>query len=150
MTQLPEIPSALVSELIGTLDIDDFEDVLTGVVNLVNPKTLAPTTSSVTLASKDHMARKRIDMARTRKLRTAFNQSGKLPVTDPVDDIDEETDYLVASTLGWNLTQSGKPLEFSPEAARKVYTDPKKQWIRSQVLAALNKSELFIANSVKT
>lgn len=150
MTQSNELPSALVSELIGTLDIDDFEDVLTGVVNLVNPKTLAPTTSNITLASKDNMARKRIDMARTRKLRTAFNQSGKLPVSDPVDDIDDETDYLVAATLGWNLTQGGKPLDFSADAARRIYTDPKKQWVRTQVLAALNKSELFIANSVKT
>lgn len=143
-------PSELISGLISNLDIDDFEDVATGTVVLLNPSTQAPTTSTVTLASREHQSRKKIDMARTRKLRNAFNQTGKMPVSDPVDDVADETDYLVASTLGWNITQGGAPLAFSADAARKLYTDPKKQWLRAQVLAALNKSELFISSSVKS
>lgn len=142
-------PSALVSGLISSLDIDDFDDVSTGTVVLLNPATQAPTTSTVTLASREHPARKQIDLARTRKLRNAFNQTGKMPVSDPVDDVADETDYLVASTLDWNITQGGALLPFSADAARKLYTDPKKQWLRAQVLAALNKSELFISSSAK-
>lgn len=142
-------PSELLQGMLGTLDLDDYEDVATGVVTLTNPKTGQPTTSTITLASKDHPARKKIDMAKTRKLRNSFNQTGKLPVTDPVEDIEDETEYLVAATLGWTLTQAGAPLEFTPDAARKLYTDPKKQWVRAQVRAALEKSELFIKNSAK-
>lgn len=142
-------PSALVSGLIATLDLDDHEDISTGTLTLVNPSTLAPTTATITLASKEHQSRKQIDMARTRRLRSAFNQTGKMPVSDPVEDIADETEYLVASTLGWNLTQGGVALAFSADAARKLYTDPKKHWVRAQVLAALNKSELFIKSSAK-
>lgn len=142
-------PSPLISAMIGTLDINDFEDVSTGTVVLLNPATQAPTTSSVTLASPEHPARKQIDLARTRKLRSAFNQTGKMPVSDPVDDVADETEYLVASTLGWNITQGGVPLVHSAEAARTLYTDPKKQWLRAQVLAGLNKTALFISTSAK-
>jgi hypothetical protein len=142
-------PSALVSSLIASMDLDDYEDMATGTVVLLNPATQAPTTSTITLASREHQSRKQIDMARTRKLRNTFNQTGKMPVSDPVDDVADETDYLVASTLGWNLTQGGAPLLHSADAARKLYADPKKQWLRTQVLAALNKSELFISSSAK-
>lgn len=142
-------PSTLVSSLIDNLDLDDFEDIATGTLILLNPATQAPTTSTISLASREHQARKQIDMARTRKLRSAFNQTGKMPVSDPVDDYADETDYLVASTLGWNLTKGGAPLPFSADAARALYSDPKKQWVRAQVVVAINKSELFISSSAK-
>lgn len=141
--------SNLAFKLINNLDLDDFEDIATGKLVLLNPKTQEPTTSFIELASPEHQARKRIDLARTRKLRSEYSQTGKMPSTDPVDDIAEETDYLVATTLGWNLTQGGQPVAFSAEAARKLYTDPKKQWVRAQALAGLRKTELFIKDSAK-
>lgn len=141
--------SNLAFKLINTLDLDDYEDIEAGRLTLLNPKTNEPTTSYVELASPEHQARKRIDFARTRKLRGEYSQTGKMPSTDPVDDIEEETDYLVATTLGWNLTQGGVPVEFSAANARKLYTDPKKQWLRAQALAGLRKTELFIKNSAK-
>ena len=131
------------------LDLDDYENVNTGTLVLKNPQTGEPTKSTILLASKEHENRKRIDLARTRKLRAAFTKTGKMPNTDPVEDIEEETDYLVASTLGWNLTQGGKPLLFSAEAARAIYTDPKRQWVRDQVTEALKGAELFISSSAK-
>lgn len=142
-------PSNLVSSLISNLDIDDYEDIPTGTLVLLNPSTQEPTTSHIVLASPEHESRKRIDLARTRKLRSEYSQTGKMPRTDPVDDIDDENDYLVAATLGWNLTQSGAPVAFSADAARKLYTDPKKQWLRAQALNGLRKTELFIKDSAK-
>jgi hypothetical protein len=136
-------------QLIENLDLDDFEDLSTAELVLVHPKTKAKTTSTITLASKEHPARKNIDLARTRRIRAEFNATGKMPTNDPVEDIEEQTDYLVAATVGWNLTQGGKPLAFSPAAARQLYTDPKKQWVRAQVLEAIYKTELFIAASAK-
>ena len=135
--------------LINALDIDSFEDQDTGLLTLINPLTQEPTNATITLASKEHPSRKKIDLAKARKLRAAYVKNGKIPNTDPLEEIDEETDYLVSVTLGWNLVQGGKELAFTPESARTLYTDPKKQWIRAQVLDALNKNDLFIKSSVK-
>ena len=135
--------------LINALDIDSFEDQDTGLLTLINTLTQEPTNATITLASKEHPSRKKIDLAKARKLRAAYVKNGKIPNTDPLEEIDEETDYLVSVTLGWNLVQGGKELAFTPESARTLYTDPKKQWIRAQVLDALNKNDLFIKSSVK-
>lgn len=142
-------PSNLLYKLVDTLDIDAYEDIAVGKLTLTDPKTGAPTSSTIELASPEHESRKRIDLARTRRLRAEFANNGKLNATDPLDDIEDETDYLVASTLGWNLTRGGAPVEFSPANVRALYTDPKKQWLRAQVLAGIRKTELFIKDSAK-
>ncbi len=139
--------SNLAFKLINNLDLDDYEDIEAGRLVLLNPKTNEPTTSYIDLASPEHQARKRIDLARTRKLRNEYSNTGKMPSSDPVDDIEEQTEYLVASALGWNLTAGGAPIEFSPAAARALFTNPKKQWLRAQALAGLHKTELFIKTS---
>jgi hypothetical protein len=142
--------SPLVSNLIASLDIDAYNSVLTGDMVINDPKTGAPTTSVVTLASPEHEARKRIDLARTRKLRSEYAQTGKMPQSDPLEDIEDETEYLVASVLAWNLTQGGQPVPSTPEVVRKLLGDPSKKWLRTQVLAGVNKSELFIIASAKS
>lgn len=142
-------PSTLVAGLIAALDIDAYDSVLTGELRMTDPKTGAPTSTVLTLASPEHEARKRIDLARTRTLRAAFAETGKMPQTDPLDDIEDETDYLVASVLGWNITRGGVPVPCTPENVRGLLTDPKKKWFRTQVLAGVNKSELFIVASEK-
>lgn len=143
-------PSELLNALVTSLDLDAYDDVQTGVLTLVDPRTGAKTTSTITLASADHPARKQIDMAKSRRLRQAMASTGKLQVTDPLEEYDEETDYMVAATLEWNLSVSGAPLVLSRDTARALYTNPKKQWVRRQVREALNKQELFIVSSAKT
>lgn len=142
-------PSNLLTKIIDNLDLDCFENVTSGVVTLKNPKTGEPTASTITLASPEHPARKKIDLDRTRRLRGDFAANGKLTQTDPLEDHDEETDYLVAATLDWNLIQGGQPIPCTAENARRIYTDPKRVWVRDQALAGVRKSELFIAASAK-
>lgn len=142
-------PSNLLTKLVDSLDIDAFDDVPTGKLTLVNPKTKEPTSTYIELASPEHESRKRIDLARTRKLRAEFAATGKMPSSDPLEDIEDETDYLVASCLGWNVTRGGQPVEFTPANVRALLTDPKKQWVRAQVRAGIHKTELFIADSAK-
>jgi hypothetical protein len=142
-------PSNLLIKMISNLDIDDFEDMPTGKLVLLNPKTQEPTTAFIELASPEHDSRKRLDLKRTRALRAEFAQTGKMPSSDPLEDIQDETDYLVEATLSWNLTQGGAPVEFNAANARKLYTDPKKLWLRAQALAGLKKTELFIKTSAK-
>jgi hypothetical protein len=141
--------SKVPNELLNNLDLDDYEDIDQAILELVNPETKEKTTSTITLASKEHPNRKKLDLTRTRRLRAEYNKKGKLPITDPLDEIDEETDYLVTSTLGWNLLQKGKPLEFSEANARALYTNPKLQWVRAQVMDALNENAIFIKASAK-
>lgn len=142
--------SKLLDSLINSLDLDDYEDIDQAVLELLNPETKEKTTSTIALASKEHPSRKKLDLSRTRKLRAAFRKNNnQIPMSDPLDDIEDETDYLIASTLGWNLTQKGKPLEFSEASARALYTNPKLGWVRQQVLDALNENTIFIKASAK-
>ena len=144
------VASALVSSLIANLDIDAYDSVLTGDLIVTDPKTGAPTTSVITLGSPEHESRKRIDLARTRKLRAEYASTGKMPQSDPLEDIEDETEYLVASVVSWNLTQAGQPVPVDANTVRRLLTDPKKKWLRTQVLAGVNKSELFIVASDKS
>ena len=94
-----------------TLDLDQFEDVPTGTLVLKNPATGAPTAATVDLYGPEHPVRKKIQMDRARKLRASFQRTGKIEVSDPLDDLDDQTDFLVACTSGWSgLTQGGQPL----------------------------------------
>lgn len=141
--------SELAASLITSLDLDSYDSTQTGVLVLLDPITQAPTTSTITLASPENPIRKKLDFARQRKMRADMQKTGKVQFTDPAEEQEEETEYLVACTVEWNLTQGGVPLELSADAARKLYTNPKKFWVRSQAVAALNKSELFIKDSAK-
>jgi hypothetical protein len=142
-------PSNLLNKLVASLDIDAFDDVPTGRLVLVNPKTKEPTSTYIELASPEHESRKRIDLARTRKLRAEFAATGKMPSSDPLEDMEDETDYLVASVLGWNVARAGQPVECTPANVRALLTDPTKQWLRGQVRGGIHKTELFIADSAK-
>lgn len=142
-------PSNLLTKLVESLNIDAFDDVPTGRLVLVNPRTKEPTSTYIELASPEHESRKRIDLARTRKLRAEFAATGKMPSSDPLEDQEDETDYLVASVLGWNIARGGQPVECTPATVRALLTDPTKQWLRGQVRAGINKTELFIADSAK-
>lgn len=142
-------PSNLLTKLVSALDIDAYDDVPTGKLFLTDPRTKEPTSTYIELASPEHESRKRIDLTRTRKLRAEFAATGKMPSSDPLEDIEDETDYLVASVLSWNVTRGGAPVECSAGNVRALLTDPKKQWVRAQVRAGIHKTELFIADSAK-
>lgn len=120
-------------------DLEAFEDVDRAEVRVKNPTTGAPTSMVVTLAGPEHSERKRLSFAKQRRMRASLAKTGKIPVNDPEEDEAEELDMLVASTLGWR----GASVDFSRDAARKLYGDPKRRWLRDQLLAALNERELF-------
>lgn len=129
-----------------TLNLEDFEDVLMAEVRIKNPTTGAPTSMVVQLAGPEHPDRKRIAFAKSRRMRAALAKTGKIPVSDPEEDEQDETDMLVACTIEWR----GASTPFSKDAARKLYSDPKRRWLRDQVLAALNERELFTRASAQT
>lgn len=130
-------------------DIDGFADLTTAQLTLKHPTTGAPTALWVQLAGPEHPLRKKIHFDRARRIRANYQRDGKAAITDPLEDIDEETDYLVAITLGWHLVQKGADLAWSASAARALYTDPQRQWLRAQVRKASDEAERFIAASAK-
>jgi len=120
-------------------NLDDFEDVTSADVRIKNPVTGAPTGMVVTLAGPEHADRKRLTFTRQRRMRAALAKTGRVPVSDPEEDDADELDMLVACTLGW----AGASVAFSTAEARRVYSDPKRRWLRDQVAAALQERELF-------
>lgn len=125
-------------------NIEGYEDVTSAELRIKNPATGAPTPMVITLAGPEHADRKRIQFAKQRRLRVELSRTGKLPVTAPEDDDADELELLVVSTLGW----VGASVPYSKDAARALYADPKRRWLRDQVSVALNERELFTRASV--
>jgi hypothetical protein len=121
-----------------------YEDVDRADVKIKTPAGAA-TPMVVTLAGPEHPDRKRLTFAKQRRMRAALSKTGKFPVNDPEEDEAEALDVLVASTLGW----TGAPEPFSTAAARKLYSDPKRRWLRDQIEAAMNERELFTRSSAQ-
>lgn len=132
----------------AAFDIADYEDMSAAELRIKTPDTGASTPILISIAGPEHPARKRIAQERTRRQRAALQTSGRLQLDDPEDDDEIELGMLVASTLGWSgLTMGGQAVPFSAQEARKLYADPKRRWLRDQVLAGLSKRELFIRRS---
>lgn len=128
-----------------TFDFETIEDTTTGEHRVKAPSG-EPTAMVITLAGPEHPERKRRLMAKQRRLRAQLAKTGKMPVSDPADDEADEIDELVACTLGW----LGAAVPYSPAAARALYSDPKRRWLRDQVAAALQERELFTRASALT
>ena len=151
---VPTIASALSMAASATvfddLDIDQFEDQFSADLVLTNPATGTPTKATITIVGPEHPARKKIQFDRARRQRAEFAKKGKLDVRDPLEDLEEQTDFMVACTVGWSgLKAGGTPLPFSGDAARTLYNDPKRQWLRAQVFKGLDEAERFISSSTK-
>lgn len=132
----------------AAFDLASFEDVPSTDYVLKNPATGAPTAVVFSLAGPEHPTRKRAAMARARRMRAALMKTGKVQLGDPEEDEADETDQLVSFTLGWKgVVIGGKEVPFSAAAARDLYGDPKRRWVRDQVKAALEERDAFIRGS---
>ena len=54
-------------------------------------------------------------------------------------------ELMVASTLGW----TGAATPYTTDAARALYSDPKRRWLCDQVRQALDERELFMRSSAQ-
>jgi hypothetical protein len=134
----------------ATLDLDLLVENIEGRVVLKHPLSGGPTAAVVTIAGPEHPARKGKLFALKRARRAALMASGgQLTIPDPTDDEADELDLLVVCTLGWSgINVKGAALVYTAAAARELYADPRRRWVREQVLAALDKRDLFISSSV--
>jgi hypothetical protein len=155
MTQLDSsgvsaVPSALAAALVASLDIDAYQNLQVLEVTLKHPVTGVDTPAKITIAGPEHPDRKAMMFARARIMRAEFQRTGKVANFDPADDFVTETEFIAKCTLGWSgMSRGGLPLTFTPEEALALYSDPRRQWIRAQIKAALDTAELFIGDSSK-
>lgn len=127
----------------GGLDLNDIQDLDSAELALINPKTGLPTGAFVTLAGPEHPQRRKRAMDITRQVRATLQRRGRLD-TDPEEDLAEGIDLLVLATLGWRgIMRNGKPIPFSADEARRIYTDPRSQWLVVQINNAINDRALF-------
>lgn len=57
------------------------------------------------------------------------------------------TEFLVVCTKDWLIEGKNGKVKFTPDAARELYTDPKKPWIRNQVTVAVFNDVNFLGES---
>lgn len=78
-----------------------------------------------------------------REMQKQYKRHGKLDPKDPQDQSEERIAYAVACTIGWDGIddEHGKPLDFTPAAAAKLYGD--NRLILEQVDAAIGNDALF-------
>lgn len=56
-------------------------------------------------------------------------------------------DVAANCTTDWVLADNNGEVKFSPAAARKLFADPKRRWIREQVDAAIHERANFLGES---
>jgi hypothetical protein len=131
-----------------SLDLDQVADQTSAEYTIRHPKTGAPTAAKLLLAGPEHEVRRQAVFGRMRARQLELERAGRISLPDPEADEADRTALVAVCTLGWTgLEEGGKPLVFTVDAARKLYADPKKRWLRDQALQALDQRELFIGSS---
>jgi hypothetical protein len=125
------------------LDILAFEDADSADLRIKHPVTGAPTAMVVQIAGPEHPLRRRLVLDRQRRLRAHLAKTGNMHISDPEDDAADDLELTVACTLGWR----GAAQPYTPAAARALYADPKRRWLRDQVQAGLQDRALFMRSS---
>ena len=116
-------------------DLDQAAVLTEAELELKHPITGVPLGIFVTLAGHEHELRKQRLFSMMRAQRAKIEKTGKFLASDPADDTADELDTLVACTLGWrNMRAGGQQLEWSAGACAALYTDPKRAWVRDQVI----------------
>lgn len=134
---MPQDPAA------EALDILAFEDADSADLRIKHPVTGATTAMVVQIAGPEHPLRRRLVLDRQRRLRAHLAKTGNMHISDPEDDAADDLELTVACTLGWR----GAAQPYTLAAARALYADPKRRWLRDQVQAGLQDRALFMRSS---
>ena len=101
------------------------------------------------IAGPSHPARVAYQARAYRQSSREFNRRGKAALPEDRDELHQVMiDRAVAFTLGWrDLFLDGNVVEYSPDAARKLYSDDQFGWVLADVTAAADQLENFIPSS---
>lgn len=132
-------------------DFELVEFVDTAAVEIKDPtRGHAPTGWIITVASEVHPIRKAWDFKQRRlkaaRMAASLSKGKGIPTDDPEDAEADLIERLVACTLGW----TGSKVAYTPAAARALYSDPRRVWVRRQVIESLDDIELFTRSSARS
>jgi hypothetical protein len=114
-------------------------------LQLTHPQTGLPLAGRITLLGQDASAwqEKQAELIQRRVNRLQRNKKNTASVGDLEND---SIELLVAVTVGWSgIAFEGQPFAWSPENAKKLYTDF--AWIREQAYEAVNDRGNFLPRS---
>lgn len=126
------------------LDVFSFRETDTARLYIKNPRTGIETATYVDLLGESHDTRAKLNAARSKALRDAYAATGSAPDKTDKERYDDDTEYLIEITAGWNIKRAGVDLPLTKETARQVYCDKSMNWLREQVKDGLKNSRLFI------
>jgi hypothetical protein len=128
--------------------ITDFDSVTSADVCIKRPDNGEPTDIVIQLAGPEHPERKRWEHAFSLRMRALIARNGnQMPQIDPRDEEFDNIEMLAVCTLGWTAPEGSGMPEYSRAAAQALYSDPKRQWLRKQVAAAMSNADRFIQRS---
>ena len=108
-----------------------------------HPKTGAGLGVVFTLAGPSHDKRIALESARTERAQAAFRKSGVVELLSYEEQQAQRVETVIAAVLGWR----GPDREYSPQAAREWFGNPREAWVVRQVADALNEQARFISDS---
>lgn len=125
------------------IDLDSIEDLQEADIPIKHPVTGA-IVGTIRLLGPENPVRRRLIFARIDRMNADATSGTQVRAEEHFEEMNDE---LAEITVGWNLVMSGKSLPFSRQAARELYADPRRGWLRAQVLAARDNRERFIGAS---
>jgi hypothetical protein len=132
---------------IAALDLDQVESLASAEHQLRHPVSGDPVGAWLTLAGPEHPDRRRLVHKALLQHRDEYERTGKVGLA-PDEAEAQALALVIGCTLGWRgMVTGGAALEYSVEACRALYSDPRRAWVRDQAKAALDRRDLFIGAS---
>lgn len=123
--------------------IDSIVETDTAEYELRHPKTGAGLGVHFTLAGPGHDKSVALQSSRTARAQATFKKTGSFELLSYEEQQAQRVETCVARVLGWR----GADVEFSRDAARTWFSDPKQRWVVNQISEALDENARFISDS---
>lgn len=123
--------------------IDSIIELETAEYELRNPKTGAGLGVHFTLAGPGHEKAVALQSSRTARAQATFKKTGSFELLSYEEQQAQRVETVTARVLGWR----GAEVEFSRDAARAWFSDPKQRWVVNQISEALDETARFISDS---
>lgn len=110
---------------------------------LKHPITGAPLGVVFTLAGPGHERRVALHAARTERAQEVFRRTGQIEMHSFTEQGAQRIETVTAAVLGWR----GADRDFSYDAAREWFNDPRESWVVKQLAEAVADQARFIKDS---
>lgn len=119
-------------------------------VEITDPGTGEKTGIVIRITGRESEAVKKVERAQADRRFERANLTGNFAPLKAEELERDQAERLVAATAGWDGVEdeSGQPLHFSPENAKRLYTEV--SWVREQVQRAMDDRTRFFGPSASS